>query len=58
MWQRHEVSEYCWKNGSNGVATSLQFVKKTEYLWSTTNQSTIEQGMPLFADIGHDFITP
>ena len=54
MWQRHEVSKCCWKNGANKlagstIATNLQLVlkKKMQWLWRAIKQNRIKQGMPV-----------
>lgn len=47
------MSKCCWENSTNRlahhrVATNFQSVKKTQYLRSTTQQSTVKkQGMPV-----------
>ena len=53
MTQRHKVSKFCWKNGTDRlawrrVATNLQLKKKMQYLRSTTKWSAIKQGLPVY----------
>ena len=55
MWQRHEMSKCCWKNGAKIFAQCKLSIckkknknKKTKQYLQSSKQSAIKQGMSVF----------